>query len=413
MAVAPPGRSFADLAHWYRRHLIDDVMGFWTVRTGDPEYSGYLVPFDRQGILTSTDKNNWCQGRQTWMFAALYNEIEQRSEWLALARHGRDFLIDHAYAGEGRWYYLHDREGNVKISELSWLTDAFAIIGLAEYARASGDQQDLDLIRSAFGTLERNLKTPGFDQFYHHPLDPTYVWHGPQMIALSTAQALRPLLGSEAVAEMARYALDRILNVFAKDKRRMIFEMLHPDQSIVESDTGLRVNPGHAIESSWFCMEEALHLQNRELFERAARFCGYAYEKGWDQEHGGILAFTDPEGNPPPGVIDVVNDWGERWDDKVWWVHSEALYATALAGIVLQDQGFMDRFSELDEFCRRYFWDQEYGEWYCYLNRDNTPRISDKGTWIKAAFHIPRNLLKLTQLFDRAATGQAPTLPLV
>jgi N-acylglucosamine 2-epimerase len=157
-------------------------------------------------------------------------------------------------------------------------------------------------------------------------------------------------------------------------------------------------------------MEEALHLQDRALFERAATFCRYAYETGYDEEYGGILAFTDPNGNPPPGISDVVNDWGERWDDKVWWVHSEALYATALAGVVLDDQGFVDRFLDLHEYCKRNLWDQEYGEWYCYLNRDNSPRVSDKGTWIKAAFHVPRNLMKLTLLFEQESRGEGPRL---
>lgn len=405
MAVSFAEHSVGELARWYRRHLIDDVIGFWTPRTGDPDYPGYLVPFDRYGTSTGSDKNNWCQGRQTWMFGALYNEIERRDVWLELARSGRDFLTAYGHAGGGRWYYLHDRRGTVKVAELSWFTDAFVIMGLAEYARASGDTTDLDLIHEAFRTLEFNLKTPGFDQFHHHPLDPAFIWHGPHMIGLSTAQALRPLLGNDVVADMAEYCLHRILYVFAKDDEKMIFEMLNPNESIVQSDTGLRVNPGHALESSWFCMEEALHLQDRKLFERAAQFCRYAYEAGRDKEYGGILAFTDSQGNPPPGVTDVVNDWGERWDDKVWWVHSEALYATALAGIVLDDQSFVDRFVELHEYCTRYLWDQEYGEWFCYLNRDNTPRVSDKGTWIKAAFHIPRNLLKLTLLFEEESRG--------
>lgn len=401
MSLNYRGFSEGELASYYRRHLIDDVMGFWTPRTGDPQFPGYLVSFDRTGTLTGTDKNNWCQGRQTWMFGALYNDVDPRKEWLDLARTGRDFLVNFAYAGNNRWYYLHDRAGAVKIGELSWLTDAFAIIGLAEYCRASGDDTDLTLVRSAFETLERNLKTPGFDEFYHHPLDPSYIWHGPHMIGLNTAQAVRPLLGDDAVAGLSDYCLYRILHVFARDDEGMIFEMLNPDQSIVNTDAGVRVNPGHAMESSWFCMEEALHRGDKELFERSARFCRYAFEKGRDQQHGGILAFTDYRGNPPPGVVDVVNDWGERWDDKIWWVHSEALYATALAAVVLDDQWFMDRFLELHDYCRRHFWDSEYGEWYCYLNRDNTPRVTDKGNWIKAAYHIPRNLLKLSLLFER------------
>lgn len=401
MPLDTPQARIAELARYYRRHLIEDVIGFWTPRTGDPDYPGFIVGFDRCGRLTDARKNNWCQGRQTWTFSALCNKLERRDEWLQLASRGRDFLVTHGYAGSGRWYYLHNRDGSVAVDTLSWFTDASALIGLAEYAIASGDQTDVPLITEAFRVLETNLRTPGFDQYHHHPLDGAFIWHGPYMIALNVAQVLRPLLGPEVVAGLADLCLDRILNAFARDEEQMIFEVLNYDYTRVDSDVGVRVNPGHAMESAWFCMEEALYRDNPDLLERAGRFCRSAFEKGYDHEFGGILAFTDYEGNPPPGVDDVANVWGERWDDKVWWVHSEALYALALAGIALQDQQFFDRFLDLHDYCRRFFWDREYGEWYAYLNRDNTPRETNKGNWIKCAYHIPRNLLKLTLLLEQ------------
>ena len=48
--------------------------------------------------------------------------------------------------------------------------------------------------------------------------------------------------------------------------------------------------------------------------------------------------------------------------------------------------------SWLYTWCKRHFWDEEYGEWYAVLHRDGKPRIMDKGGLQKSAFHVPRAL---------------------
>ena len=47
-----------------------------------------------------------------------------------------------------------------------------------------------------------------------------------------------------------------------------------------------------------------------------------------------------------------------------------------------------------------HFYDKEHGEWYPELYRDGTVKLADKGTLWKAAYHLPRALLKLADLFS-------------
>jgi len=121
---------------------------------------------------------------------------------------------------------------------------------------------------------------------------------------------------------------------------------------------------------------------------------------------GGIVAYLDADGKTP-----LQTDWHRetdlRWDDKMWWVHGEALYALALASLVTGDAPRMDRFRGLHEWCRRHFHDPLHGEWYAELRRDGSPKNSDKGTPWKAAYHLPRALMLLTMLFERAAAACA------
>ena len=106
-------RQLARLADSYQRQLLDDVVPFWETRVEDPRFGGLFHHFDRAGTLVGTDKNAWCQGRMVWMFSALCNRVEKRPAWLQIARSGRDFLVRHAHAGQGRWHYLLARDGAI------------------------------------------------------------------------------------------------------------------------------------------------------------------------------------------------------------------------------------------------------------------------------------------------------------
>src|SRR5512135_1883199 len=95
----------------YRNGLLLDTIPFWFPRSVDKEHGGFLTCFDRDGSLLQTDKSVWFQGRFTWMLATLYNTVERKEEWLALARHGVDFLHERCFDTDGRMFFSLTKEG--------------------------------------------------------------------------------------------------------------------------------------------------------------------------------------------------------------------------------------------------------------------------------------------------------------
>ena len=390
----------SELARFYRHYLTADVLAFWESRVADADGPGHLHLFDRRGELAGTDKYVWCQGRQTYMFGALYRELDARPQWLELARRGRDVLVNNAHAGSGRFHYQLDRDGNVVDASRSWLTDAFALMGLCEYAAASGRDDDRALIESTYEALERHFYEPSFDEFHHFQFEPDVRYHALPMIAVGVAPSVRAVLGEQRITAWVNACLKQILWTFAKDEHEVLFEAIGPDGEALHTDKGRTINPGHALESMWFCLEEGLHRGDETVIDRAGQVTAWAYENGLDREQGGLFAFTDPSGNMPPGG-DRPNAFGEYWDTKIWWVHAEALYALALAALVKDDAAMWQRFLAQHDYWQRTLADRECGEWYAYLERDGQVRVGDKGTWIKSAFHIPRALMKLVQVLER------------
>jgi len=393
-------KRISQLANDIRKHLLNDIIPFWESRTKDNEYGGCFTCFDREGNITDTDKYIWFQGRQVWMFSALYNRVEKRSNWLELASHGRDFLVNKAYGGEGRWNYQLDRQGNVKQGKISIYTDFHVLEGICEFAVASRREDDLPLIKEAFDAMESNIYDLTFKDIYDVTWSPRYKRHGIRVTGLQSARIAEQVLGKEYTRPLIDYCLEQLLYVFAKDDLQLSPESVSPYGAFVNDGDGRVVNPGHILEGMWFCIHEGKKRDDRTIIERAIQIADWGYQRGYDTEYGGIFAYLDAYGAEP-----IQYAWYEEvdmsWDDKSWWVQAETLYALALIAIEKQSEEFLNRFTEHYEWCRQHFFDPEFGEWYTELYRDCTPKLRDKGTLWKAAYHLPRALMLTMLLFEK------------
>ena len=100
-------------------------------------HGGYLTALDRDGSVLQTDKPIWVHGRFAWLLATLYTTVDRREEWLALSRHGIDFLNRHAFDTDGRMFFSVTRDGRPLRKRRYLFSEAFAVIGLAAYGTAA------------------------------------------------------------------------------------------------------------------------------------------------------------------------------------------------------------------------------------------------------------------------------------
>mgnify|MGYP001055924901 CR=1 FL=1 len=100
---------------------------------------------------------------------------------------------------------------------------------------------------------------------------------------------------------------------YAKD---LLLETVLDDGSIWDNPVGRTVNPGHAIETSWFLMEEARRRNDSRLLSGALQILEWSLEIGWDPKFGGILYFVDCDGRvyslngEQPKVVSAKTGWG-------------------------------------------------------------------------------------------------------
>lgn len=369
------------LEQFYRDQLLNDTMPFWFPRSIDKEYGGYLFMRDRDGSLIDDDKAVWIQGRAAWLLSALYNTVEKRPEWLQGAKAGIDFLNKHGFDTDGRMFFHVARDGKPIRKRRYFFSETFAVIAMAAYAKATGDEQIALQARELFGKCIEYASDPSLLPAKFTDTRPSK-GIGVPMIMINTAQQLRDTIGDPRCDEWIGKWIKEIATDFVKDDIACVMEQVAPDGSIINHIDGRTLNPGHAIEGAWFILNEARFRNNDPDFIRlGCKMLDYMWERGWDKKHGGILYYRDVYDKPVQ----------EYWQDmKFWWPHNETIIATLLAYLMTGDQKYAAWHRMVHDYAYSHFHDKEYGEWFGYLHRDGSLAQPAKGNLFKGPFHLSR-----------------------
>ncbi len=284
-----PERLLALLAT-YRDGLLNDTLPFWIPRAIDRDCGGYLTALDQDGSVLHTDKPVWVQGRFAWLLATLYNTVERRPEWLELSRHGIDFLRKHCFDTDGRMFYSVTREGRPLRKRRYLFSESFAVIALAAYATAAGDDASRREALDLFRLILRYHTTPGLLEPKVIPETRPMKGLAMPMILLATAQELRKATNDPLCTEVIDRSIAEIESDFLKPEFRCVLETVGPRGEFYDTFEGRTVCPGHAIEAGWFILEEARRRgRDPRLIRLGTGIIDWSFEAGWDREYGGIV----------------------------------------------------------------------------------------------------------------------------
>jgi len=384
-------KRIQELSEFFYEELTGNTIPFWTKCTPDREFGGFFSLIDRDGSVLGGDKYMWIVGRETWLFSKLYNSLEKREEWLGLARHGIDFIQKYGFDTDGRMFFLVTRDGRPLRKRRYVLTELFNVMAFAEYAKATGEKKYLDTARRMMDLALDLMKRPGALEPKVNPEVRPMRAHVIPMLCADIFKLLYEADPSGDYDSRVRESIDELFRYFVKPKKKAVFETVGADGSLLDTPEGRCVNPGHAIETAWFIMEEARHQGDDGLLGKAIDILDWSLELGWDKTYGGILYFVDIEGKP---TLEL------QWDMKLWWPHNEAIYATLLAYHLTKKQKYEEWFERILEYALEHFPDKEQGEWFGYLHRDGTVSNTIKGNGWKGPFHLPRQQLYCHLLLD-------------
>ena len=384
-----------------RSELENNILPFWMNKMEDNEQGGFY------GEITGNDelrpeasKGAILNARILWTFSAAYRLLK-KPEYLKTATRAKRYLIDRFYDPEyGGIYWELDYKGNPLDTKKQIYAIGFAIYGLSEYARATGDAEALEYAQRLFEVIEQH----SFDPVQNGYLEAlTRDWQPIEDMRLSDKDEnekktmnthlhiLEPYTNLYRIwkDEWLERQLRNLIDVF-------ITRILDPQTGhlnlFFEEDwtNKYRIySYGHDIEASWLIHEAALVLCDETVLKRIEPLIVR-------------IAQAADEGLNPDGSMIYENFLDKQKIDRElhWWVQAENVVGHINLYQHFGDESALDIAARCWEFIKAKLIDHEQGEWHWSILPDGTVnRKDDKAGFWKCPYHNGRMCMEVIERF--------------
>ena len=380
--------------------LEKNILRFWLDKMVDHVHGGFYGQIDGNGVLhPEAEKGAILNARILWAFSAAYRVLG-KDEYLGASKIAYDYLIEHFIDHEyGGVYWSLDYQGQPKDTKKQFYAIGFAIYGLSEYARATGDKEALDYAIQLYECVEEHALDPVYNGYVEAC---TREWEEIADMRLSELDANYPKSQNTHLHIIEPYtnlyriwqspelevSLRNLIDIFTD---RILNPETHHLDLFFEMDwtrgAGHLESYGHDIECSWLLHEAALVLGDKEVLARVepiVREVAKASEKGLRLD-GSMIH----EANLDTGHVD---------DDLHWWVQAENVVGWFNLYQHFGDTEALDRALRCWKYIKTQIIDWDNGEWHWSRHPDGSlNNVDDKAGFWKCPYHNSRMCLEVIE----------------
>ena len=336
----------------YRVDLFHDYLPFIERFVIDREYGGFHCSVRPNGELVSPVKRAWFEGRGTWVFSFLYNNVAKEQKYLDIAA-GSVRLIQKSKPKDPDefWPKTLNRDGSPDGGpDTEVYGDMFIAEGLAEFSRATGERkywnQAREIVLKCVRRYDRPDYHPTIGQTYLGPTAPDFPGariEGVWMVFIRSASQMLAMQADPELLVIVDRSIDALLNHHFNPRFRLLNELMNHDLSRPKNEYEQLVYAGHAIETLWMILYEARRRNNVELFDRAAAMFRRHCEVAKDRVYGGLFR-------------NLMNVDQNAWTlDKTLFPQQEALIGSLCLIEETGDPWALEFYTELDRYVRAKF----------------------------------------------------------
>ncbi|MDR1259287.1 MAG: AGE family epimerase/isomerase [Tannerellaceae bacterium] len=373
--LSPEEQTVIQIKQEILQDLTENILPFWANHSPDPAGGFYGTLLYNGTPRDSAEKGGILNARLLWTYSTAYRMLgDENYKTLAdrAQRYFIDYFIDKEYGGS---FYVLNADGSPLMTQKNTYQNAFAVYGLSEHYRATGNEESLNAAIGVYNkmveyTLDPELK--GFTEGCSRE------WENTERGLSKTMNTNLHVL--EALTNLYRVWKDPGLQQVLKDE---IDIMCHKilDQSTWHEilylsmdwePSRMRIDSyGHDIEFSWLLVEAAEVLGDEEILEDTKRIAV------------NLADVQIKEGLAPEGYLRGEKFYGERpvrpgmpqetRHRLEWWPQAEAVVGFINAWQISGDVKFLDAAVLAWEWTKKYMIDHEYGEWYGNVYEDGSP----------------------------------------
>lgn len=396
-------RSFfmREVLEKYRRETaqeLTDILQYWMDFAIDEKGGGFIGKISSNNQKQfDAPKGSVLNSRILWSFSAAYN-LTKTVAYLQMAQRAfaylQKYFIDKEHGGV---YWTVTSDGEPLDTKKQIYALSFAIYGLSEYYKASGDESAK---KAAIG-LYRNTIKYSYDKTYGGYLEALSLdWKELDDLRLSAKDAnerksmnthLHVLEGFANLYriwpdESLKQKLEELVALFLQ---RIISNETHHLILFFEDDWTPKskiISYGHDVEAAWLVQEAAEILGDKALLhevKNCSTAVAKAAERGLDKD-GGLWYEYDDE------TQHLVKE-------KHWWPQAEAMVGFFNAWQNTGDEKWLNHSLQSWDFVKMFMKDKT-GEWHWGVQEDYSPMHNEDkvGIW-KCPYHNSRGCIEIVQ----------------
>lgn len=392
-------KMFEKTASEMERCLKDEILPFWMERMSDGK-GGFYGRITGDGLVVAdAPRGAVMYGRILWAFSSAYR-ILGNPEYLEYAEQARKWILDRFFDPEyGGVYWSVSADGMPLDTKKQSYAIGFAIYGLSEHHRATGDHVSLDYAVRLYHSLEEHMRDRSLGGYFEAA---AMDWSDLHDVRLSGKDKNAPKTMNthlhiiEPYTNLYRVWPDPGLRARLFDLTDIFLDKicspssghlgLFFDEKWNDMSDGM-VSYGHDIEASWLLAETALVLGDGKLSEKVNSRCR-------------LIADAALEGYMPDGSLayEGFAD-GHKDCERHWWVQAECVVGLVWLCAVHGETSFLPMIEKTWDYIKTHLVDRSGGEWFWSMRPDGTVNTEDDkaGFW-KCPYHNSRMCLELMRL---------------
>jgi len=365
-------------------NLTQNLLPYWSSKMVDKENGGFYGRIDgNEKVYPGEDKGGILNARILWTYSSAYR-IFKDTTYLKLATRAKDYImahfIDRQYGGA---YRSVNAKGEPSDTRKQTYTQTFFIYGMAEYCRATGDQEALNTAKEIFEAFEKyalDKESNGYFEVFTREWQRTH----DRLIGESTINDektmnthlhlvecyanLYRVWPDKRMAERLRNLVEIFLNHITDNKTSHLICFMDRNWK----GTSRIDSYGHDIEASWLLYEAANLLGDPDLLARV-------------RQVSINLADAASEGIQPDGSMVYEKDLstGHVATERSWWPQSEAIVGYLNAYELTENEKYLDRSVNCWTYTKQHLIDKKNGGWFSGVSESGVVGKGDKaGYWI-------------------------------
>jgi mannobiose 2-epimerase len=381
--------------------LTKNLLPYWSTKMIDTVNGGFYGRVDgNEQVYPDADKGGILNARILWTFSSAYRILKD-SSYLRLATYAKDYILTHFIDNDnGGGYRTVNQFGEPSDTRKHTLTESYFIYALAEYYRATGDQESLEKAIEIFEAVESfalDKESNGYFEVFtqdwkrspdlligeRSPKDEkTMITH---LHLVEAYAALYRVWPEKRMEERLRNILE-IFNDKIVDKKtfHLIYFLDRNWNATTEIDSY-----GHDIEASWLIDEAARLLNDPELIasvrELSIKIADAAAEG--IMEDGSMLTEKD-------------NETGHVVTVRSWWEQAESIVGYLNAFEITGDASYLDKSVNSWNYIKQHFIDKTNGGWYSLVLESGEPGNGNKAGFWTCPYHNGRMCMEVIERID-------------